>query len=241
MAWYHQATSHYLSHHWPRSMLPYALIRPLWVKLCNTGTQFHLSFLFRENTHICQKAKYPHPMKLPFVTTWYNGCHFCITMSQPRTFIYMMVQKHYFCTGGISIQSKNIMMHIHVGLTEWTENNFMHPSKLKLMKPFFKSVAFLCLSFSVVQKYEFQPHHSCHRIPLMRNQHQFRWWLGATRQQAITWANVDPDLYRHMASQGHYELNSVTLGPNFIYLSHSGKTLTFARKQNTPIQWNCRL
>ena len=31
-------------------------------------------------------------------------------------------------------------------------------------------------------------------------------WLGAVRQQAITWANVDPDLCRHMASLGHNEL-----------------------------------
>ena len=32
-------------------------------------------------------------------------------------------------------------------------------------------------------------------------------WLGAIRQQAFTWANVDPDLRRHMASLGHSELN----------------------------------
>ena len=30
--------------------------------------------------------------------------------------------------------------------------------------------------------------------------------LGAVRQQAITWANVDPDLCRHMASLGPNEL-----------------------------------
>ena len=30
--------------------------------------------------------------------------------------------------------------------------------------------------------------------------------LGAIRQQAITWANVDPDLCRHVASLGHNEL-----------------------------------
>ena len=37
----------------------------------------------------------------------------------------------------------------------------------------------------------------------MISQHWFRWWLGAVRQQAITWANVDPDLQRRMASLGH--------------------------------------
>ena len=38
----------------------------------------------------------------------------------------------------------------------------------------------------------------CHKPPLMINQHWFRWWLGAIRQQAITWAIVDQDLWHHM-------------------------------------------
>ena len=49
----------------------------------------------------------------------------------------------------------------------------------------------------------------CHRIPLMISQHWFRWWLGAIRHQAITWANVDPVLYHHMASFGHSELINI--------------------------------
>ena len=32
MAWCHQATSHYLSQCWPRSMSPYDVTRPQWVK-----------------------------------------------------------------------------------------------------------------------------------------------------------------------------------------------------------------
>ena len=32
MAWCHQATSHYLSQCWPRSMSPYGITRPYWVK-----------------------------------------------------------------------------------------------------------------------------------------------------------------------------------------------------------------
>ena len=35
----------------------------------------------------------------------------------------------------------------------------------------------------------------------------FRWWLGAIRQQTITWANVDLNLYRHMVSLGQNEFN----------------------------------
>ena len=33
MAWCRQATSHYLSQWWPRSLLPYGVTWPLWVKL----------------------------------------------------------------------------------------------------------------------------------------------------------------------------------------------------------------
>ena len=38
------------------------------------------------------------------------------------------------------------------------------------------------------------PSDECHRTSLMINSHWFRLWLGAVRQQAITWANVDQDL-----------------------------------------------
>ena len=31
--------------------------------------------------------------------------------------------------------------------------------------------------------------------------------IGVVRQQAITWANVDPDLCHHLASLGHNELS----------------------------------
>ena len=46
----------------------------------------------------------------------------------------------------------------------------------------------------------------CHRTSLMISQHWFRYWLGAVRQQANTWLNVDTDLCHHMASLGHNEL-----------------------------------
>ena len=34
MAWCRQATNHYLSHCWPRSMSPYGVIMPQWVDMC---------------------------------------------------------------------------------------------------------------------------------------------------------------------------------------------------------------
>ena len=46
----------------------------------------------------------------------------------------------------------------------------------------------------------------CRWAPLIISQHWFRWWLGAIRQQAITWADIDPELCHHMVSLGHNEL-----------------------------------
>ena len=48
MAWCHQATSHYLSQWWPRSLLPYDVTRPQWVNtphlrhgMFGTNSQYH--------------------------------------------------------------------------------------------------------------------------------------------------------------------------------------------------------
>ena len=62
----------------------------------------------------------------------------------------------------------------------------------------------------------------CHDTLLMISQPWFRWWLGAVRKQAITWANVDPDLSRQMASLCLNELNKgimsyKSLGYSFDY------------------------
>ena len=46
----------------------------------------------------------------------------------------------------------------------------------------------------------------------MTSQYWFRQWIGAVRQQAITWANVDPDPCRHMASLGRNELTHCGTG-----------------------------
>ena len=43
-------------------------------------------------------------------------------------------------------------------------------------------------------------------LDLTGGQHWFRQWLGAVRQQAITWANVDPNICRHIPLIGHNEL-----------------------------------
>ena len=42
------------------------------------------------------------------------------------------------------------------------------------------------------------PSDECHRTLLIIGQHWFRWWLGAVRHQATTWANVDTYLCCHI-------------------------------------------
>ena len=56
-----------------------------------------------------------------------------------------------------------------------------------------------------------QPSIDCHKALLMISQHWFGWWLGAVRQQAITWTNVVQDLCRHMALLGLNELTHLSL------------------------------
>ena len=50
MAWCHQATSHYLSQCWPRSMSPYGVIRPQWVNILLSWTmlQWHSIVIRKE-------------------------------------------------------------------------------------------------------------------------------------------------------------------------------------------------
>ena len=59
------------------------------------------------------------------------------------------------------------------------------------------------------------PSGECHITLLTMSQHWFRWWPGAVRQQAITWANVDPHPCRHMTLPGHNEWQP---GYSFIHL-----------------------
>ena len=56
------------------------------------------------------------------------------------------------------------------------------------------------------------PSEECHWTLLLTSQHWFRYWLGAARQKAITWANVDLDLCHQMVSLGHCELTRLLLG-----------------------------
>ena len=51
-------------------------------------------------------------------------------------------------------------------------------------------------------------------------------WLGAIRQQAITWTNVDQDLCRHMAPLGHNELTFQVMVPLIYTIRYSVITVS---------------
>ena len=61
MAWCHQATSNYLSQCWPRSLSPYCVIRPQWVKL-HFPTKFMLRGFVLMVVVVFQKVR-PSPDK----------------------------------------------------------------------------------------------------------------------------------------------------------------------------------
>ena len=62
-----------------------------------------------------------------------------------------------------------------------------------------------------------------HRTPLVISLLWFSLWIFAIRQQVTAWANFDPGICRHIASQGHNESNSGTYERFTMRISSSGK------------------
>ena len=74
MACCHQATSHYLSQSWPRSMLPYGVTRPQWVSrkvsIFNRNTKYPQTSSIRHTksqnlnvSHLILQLSLPNPLK----------------------------------------------------------------------------------------------------------------------------------------------------------------------------------
>ena len=57
MAWCRQATSHYLSQCWPRSMSPYGVTRPQWIKK-QSHWMMHCRYLSKKNMNVIQTQLY---------------------------------------------------------------------------------------------------------------------------------------------------------------------------------------
>ena len=85
-------------------------------------------------------------------------------------------------------------------LTHWSLGDLDVILKIQISFLFY-----LCVSSYLLM---IMPSDECHKTLVLISQHWFRSWLGAVRQQAISWANVDPDLCRHMLSLGPNESSS---------------------------------
>ena len=70
MAWCRQATSHYLSQCWPRSLSPYGVTKPQWVKA-------HTKYLIPSVTPLTPCAEKPHDQQLLCTDSWQSrhGSH----------------------------------------------------------------------------------------------------------------------------------------------------------------------
>ena len=51
----------------------------------------------------------------------------------------------------------------------------------------------------------------CHKNSLIETQYWFSYWLASTKQQAITWANLDPDLCHHMVSLSRNDFKQLNM------------------------------
>ena len=73
MAWCRQTTSHYLSQCWPRSLSPYGVTRPQWVKAWMSNCIPHIIVKIRYNSCLITMAavhKTPNPS-----LCWYAGVY----------------------------------------------------------------------------------------------------------------------------------------------------------------------
>ena len=74
------------------------------------------------------------------------------------------------------------------------------------------------------------PSDECHWTLLMISQHWFRKWLGAIRQQATTWAIVDPVLCGHMVWLGHNECPGGRFKNNYELLNLRALKFSYVNK-----------
>ena len=68
MVWCRQATSHYLSQCWPRSLLPYGVTRPQWVK----STKCDKTESNKRRSRLVQRAQDYHSLLLGDPKHWHS-------------------------------------------------------------------------------------------------------------------------------------------------------------------------
>ena len=137
MAWCRQATSHYLSQCWPRSLTPYGVTRPQWVKWWHydmlSTLLAQLDCLFNSLFRLTS-SKYENQYYWPFV----SGIHWWLVVSshkgpvaQKEVPFHDVIMSFESCNSGVQCCSRSLK----ATTVHWWRNHssvMNIPSKLKL-------------------------------------------------------------------------------------------------------------
>ena len=184
MAWCWQATSHYLSQCWPRSLSPSGVTRPQGVKATSSCGQWVNPLRVQWNINTSMFLFITDPDN----DLSYAGYH---TITWTNT-VLLSIR-----TLGTNINQNWVKIHF-VSFKKmcsklcnlWHSNNHPHFNSLALGKC---DNEFKCLIFKHLQYFQWiLPLGVCCRTVLMMIKHWFREWFDALQQQAITQATVDP-------------------------------------------------
>ena len=93
----------------------------------------------------------------------------------------------------------------HNKLTHWPLRDVAAILKLKFSNSLYESISWVLPAKLL----------GMHQTPINGKS---RLWLGAIRQQAVTWVNIDQDLYHHMLSLSHNELTHYGLRASKAYM-----------------------
>ena len=134
---------------------------------------------------------------------WHDTGSWNSSLNKARTYLFHMVNimgADVLATQGARASATMIftkfnrinLVPAHQGLTHWSLGDFNET----LGKCFSSLFYWLMAVVSLVKL----PSSEYHWTLVVISKHWFRSWLGAIRQQAITWTNIDPDLCHHMVS-----------------------------------------
>ena len=108
MAWCHQAPSHYLSQCWTRSLSPYGVTRPQWVKpRKDTDSLWSIGFYFEYFANRTSIIKYEHRNIIPvtnylfffhiLMSHYSNSIYQCNVISVVNQYMCIEKQHKFFC------------------------------------------------------------------------------------------------------------------------------------------------
>ena len=124
MAWCRQATSHYLSQCWPRSLSPYGVTKPQWVNSCNAKLilkQHDNIFVFSGISQHWDGEGSQNPV--PWKTTLWNAYWLISRITQCICWIFHNVS---FCNKNMCTFAHICYKMVHFGIWDWGIVGFVY-------------------------------------------------------------------------------------------------------------------